>query len=475
MGTTSTNTTKFAPTTHSLKWRNHSEAAHEVHFYTDDSFLLDPLSRFVGTALGAGDGVLVIATRAHREALTQRLIANGLDTGRAIRRGRYVELDAEETPAKFMINGMPDATLFTSIIGSAISGIREALRMDNPNIAAFGEMVALLWKDGNGEAAVRLEQLWNTLAEEFHFSLHCAYPIAEFHREEHSAVFQKICAEHTAVIPDESYTALASEDERFRNIAHLQQREQVYEALRRTKEQLESEVAARMHAEQRLRLSEESLRSLSGDLLRTQDEERRLGRQLHDSVGQYLAAIKMSLDLLKFDVQGQVPGSDQQIAECMGMADKAIAEIRTISYLLYPPMLEEMGLRTAIEWYLHSFAERSKLIVTLNVSSELRRLPRDIELCVFRILQEALANVHRHSGSATAQIQLGNEYGMIRLEIRDQGCGIHPLMMKCAQETVGMLGVGLRGMDERVRQLGGKLELSTSEKGTTVTATIPSS
>ena len=286
--------------------------------------------------------------------------------------------------------------------------------------------------------------------------------------------FRQICAEHTAVIPDESYLALRNDDERFRNIARLQQKDQMYEALRRTKEELEKEVTARFQAEQRLRVSEESLRDLSNNLLRTQDEERRrLGRELHDSVGQYLAAMKMSLNLLKFDVESKVEGSDRQVDECVQLVEECIKEIRTISYLLYPPMLEERGLRTAIEWYLQGFEERSKIKVTLEIPSDLGRLSRDVELCVFRVLQESLTNVHRHSGSPVARIRVSVESGTVRVEIKDEGTGIQPGALNHTQHVIEMLGVGLRGMNERVRQLGGKLELNSTEKGTSVSAKVP--
>jgi signal transduction histidine kinase len=455
-------------------WSNHNHNDHVVHFYTDEDFLLDPLSRFVGTALGAGDGAVVIATQSHLRALVERLEANGLDSECAVKQGRFVMLEAGETLAQFMIDGMPDASLFASVVGSVIADIKKSLKGEAPHIAAFGEMVALLWKDENPKAAIRLEQLWNALAEVHQFSLHCAYPMNGFDLEEHSEPFQQICAEHAAVIPDESYTRLGNEDERLRNIARLQQRDQMYEALRRTKELMEKEVAARFQAEQKLRNSEESLRALSNNLLRTQDEERRrLGRELHDSVGQYLVAMKMSLNLLKFDVGSNVASAHRQVGECVQLVEDAMKEVRTISYLLYPPMLEEMGLRTAIEWFLQGFEERSKIKVTLEIPSSLGRLPRDIELCVFRVLQEGLTNVHRHSGSRTAHIHLSSTGDTVRVEIRDEGKGLYPDALREAQDTVGILGVGLRGMHERVCQLGGKLQLRSTDKGTTVTATLP--
>ena len=455
-------------------WNSHNHSAHVVHFYTDQSFLLDPLTRFVGTALGAGDGAIVIARRHLLNAMAQRLKANGLDSADAVSHGRLAMLEASATLARFMVNGMPDASLFVSVVGSMIAKVRAALKTENPQIAAFGEMVALLWERGNFKAAVRLEQLWNALAEQHRFSLHCAYPMKGFDLEEHSEPFRQICAEHTAVVPDESYTRLPSEDQRLRDIARLQQRDQMYEALRRTKEQLEKEVAARFQAEQKLRRSEESLRALSTSLLRTQDEERRrLGRELHDSVGQYLAAMKMSLNLAKFDLPSNAAGADRQIEECGQLVEDAMKEIRTISYLLYPPMLEEMGLRTAIEWFLQGFEDRSKIKVTLEIPPDFGRVSREIELCIFRVLQESLTNVHRHSGSPSAHVRLSVQDGQVRVDIEDKGKGIHPDALKEAQGTVGMLGVGLRGMNERVCQLGGRLDFCSTDNGTTLTATLP--
>ena len=455
-------------------WNSHNHSAHVVHFYTDQSFLLDPLTRFVGTALGAGDGAIVIARQHLLNAMTQRLKANGLDSAGAVRHGRLAMLEASATLAQFMIKGMPDASLFVSVVGSKIAEVKAALKTENPQIAAFGEMVALLWERGNPKAAVRLEQLWNALAVQHRFSLHCAYPMKGFDLEEHSEPFRQICAEHTAVVPDESYTRLPSEDERLRDIARLQQRDQMYEALRQTKEQLEKEVTARLQVEQKLRRSEESLRELSNSLLRTQDEERRrLGRELHDSVGQCLAAVKMSLNLAKLDLSSNASGADRQLGECGQLVEDAMKEIRTISYLLYPPMLEEMGLRTAIEWFLQGFEDRSKIKVTLEIRPDFGRFPREIELCIFRVLQEGLTNVHRHSNSSSAHVRLSVQHGQVQVNIEDKGKGIHPDALKEAQGTVGMLGVGLRGMNERVCQLGGRLELCSTDNGTTLTATLP--
>jgi PAS domain S-box-containing protein len=253
------------------------------------------------------------------------------------------------------------------------------------------------------------------------------------------------------------------------------EKKEAHEALRRSNEELQAQVQERKAAEQKLQESEQSLRYLSRHLLRSQEEERkRIGRELHDSVGQYLAVLKMKLDSMKSPAgpEGQVIA--RQITECSLLAEDCIKEVRTISYLLYPPMLEEMGLKSAISWYLEGFAQRSGMKTTFDVSGDLPRLSRDVELAIFRVLQESLTNVHRHSGSPTVQVRLGMEGDVAFLEVSDQGKGI-PIEVLTAsrRDSMPALGVGLRGMSERTRQLGGTLELSSGTRGTTVRATIP--
>jgi signal transduction histidine kinase len=143
-----------------------------------------------------------------------------------------------------------------------------------------------------------------------------------------------------------------------------------------------------------------------------------------------------------------------------------------MSYLLYPPMLEEMGLPMAIHWYIEGFSKRSGIEVHLDISLALPRLPRDVELAAFRVLQESLTNVHRHSGSSTADICVRLDAGSLQLEVKDSGKGIAPNIFEASREALGTMGVGLRGMNERVRQLGGTLTLR-SDCGTTLSASLP--
>lgn len=244
-----------------------------------------------------------------------------------------------------------------------------------------------------------------------------------------------------------------------------------------TRDITERMLAQRALEESRRKLqdSEKSLRQLSLHLLRTQDEERRrIGRELHDSLGQYLSMLKMKLDLLATGTDSLRTNDAADLKQCAQLTDDAVKEVRTISYLLYPPMLEEMGLKSAIPWYLEGFMKRSGISITFEVPPDFIRPPSEIELALFRILQESLTNVHRHSGSKTAGVRLQMNDGEIVLEVSDKGKGMNTLdFEESGQDCMGTLGVGLRGMIERMRQLEGRLELSSSAEGTTVTARVP--
>jgi PAS domain S-box-containing protein len=223
------------------------------------------------------------------------------------------------------------------------------------------------------------------------------------------------------------------------------------------------------------KLAEEAQRQseLNAQLLRIQDEERRrIGRDLHDSAGQTLVMLKMNLDWLESG-SGLDGDGREKVAECVQMADGLIKETRTTSYTLYPPMLEDVGLKSAIPIYLDGLMQRTGIEARLEIPSEFSRLPPDVELALFRVLQEGLTNVVRHSGSRVVDIRLGMEDGTVRMEIADQGKGIPPEVLEAFQrESPGKLGVGLRGMKERIRQLGGRLSVTSTAGGTVVTAAV---
>jgi PAS domain S-box-containing protein len=592
--------------------------AHSVQFYGEDSVLLDGLCRFIGDSLESGGSGLVVATAAHREALTRLLEARGLDTQAAIAQGRYIPLDASETLSKFMQEGWPDPVRFSEVIGSVVVRAKHAAGGSNGHLAIFGEMVAILWAQGKFETSIQLERLWNQLCQTHSFALRCAYPMAGFNREDHGEPFLKICAEHSHVIPGESYMALSSEQERLRNISHLQQRAEALEiatAERRqaekTLERRESELAdllenalegvqrtgpdrrivwanravlqllgypaeeyvghrldeffvhreafdafwtklmrreevydhpaelrcksgatvqvvihsnglwedgkfvhsrtfihdvtERMAMERALKqahddlekrvrdrtdelrkkniqvlkqaeildMTNQGLRELSARLLRVQDDERRrIARDLHDSTGQSLALLSMNLSALEAEAGKSSPVLVKSLVENGEIVRKIATELRTLSYLLHPPLLEEMGLESALRWYVDGFSQRSNIQITLDLSAELGRLSQELEITLFRVVQECLTNIHRHSESPIATISVSRRAGGIDLEVRDAGKGIEPNRLAKIVSS-GDLGVGLRGMRERIKGVCGDLTIDSGSKGTSIRVTIP--
>ncbi len=222
-----------------------------------------------------------------------------------------------------------------------------------------------------------------------------------------------------------------------------------------------------------LKRAETAVRRLTGRLLQIRDDERRrLARDLHDSLGQTLTAVKMNLSYLgrdtsKFDERGR-----NAITESKELVDNTLKEVRTLSHLLHPPMLDDVGLVAAIRWFANGFSERSSIHVELNLPSDLPRLATELETTIFRVVQESLTNVHRHSGSATATVRLQTEDNQLHLFVIDQGRGIALEQLSFRQENAA-LGVGLLGMRERLRQLRGELEIASGSQGTSIHVTIP--
>jgi signal transduction histidine kinase len=215
------------------------------------------------------------------------------------------------------------------------------------------------------------------------------------------------------------------------------------------------------------------LQRLSQRLLKVQDEERRkVARDLHDSTGQTLAALKISISFLQESCK-EDPAALAAIAHVAQLADQAIEEIRTMSYLLHPPLLDEVGFACAAEWYIEGFAKRSGINVRANIANPRGRMPRKTEVALFRVLQEGLTNVHRHSGASDASINFQHEAEVAILEIRDYGRGIAQERLRLLSGTSAETGVGLAGMRERLHELNGKLEIESDHHGTSMRATVP--
>jgi signal transduction histidine kinase len=240
---------------------------------------------------------------------------------------------------------------------------------------------------------------------------------------------------------------------------HLRQRELVERALRTAHDTLESIVQERTAA----------LCRLSAQLLSVQDEERRrIARELHDGLGQYLAAAKITLDTLTITH----PEFDSCLGDVAQIIDHAISETRTLSHLLHPPLLDATGFASAARWYVEGFGKRSGIRASLQLPDQLGRLSTTIETALFRIMQEALTNVHRHSGSDKVEVSLETGNGSAVLLIQDFGSGISQDVLNQFQSGANV-GVGLAGIRERIKELGGVLDLHSDRKGTTLKVTIP--
>lgn len=231
----------------------------------------------------------------------------------------------------------------------------------------------------------------------------------------------------------------------------------------------ESKRRAQSNTERRVREATATISSLSASILRLQDDERRqIAHGLHDSVGQLLSATSMNLASLHSMNLG--PEAAGVVSDTSSLVTETSPEIRTISHLLHPPLLEEVGLCSALEWLVQGFSDRSKIAVMLNTGSNLHRYDKDVEIAVFRLVQECLTNIHRHSGGSKAIVRLSESTEGLEAVVEDNGKGIPREKLDGSD---GRLGIGLLGMKQRISQLGGDLLISSSARGTVVRARLP--
>jgi PAS domain S-box-containing protein len=223
----------------------------------------------------------------------------------------------------------------------------------------------------------------------------------------------------------------------------------------------------------RRKQAEEAARRLGGRMLQLQDAERRkFARELHDGVGQYLASIKIMLDGA---MRSEIPQDQQRemLAQGVSILDRCLVETRTVSHLLHPPLLDEAGLASAVQWYAEGFSKRSGIHLDLDLQLDQARLPSEVEITLFRVLQESLTNIHRHSGASKASVSIFVQDGDVRMQVTDSGCGIPEVRLRQWREMRAPLGVGMAGMLERTRELGGSFDVQSDNNGTTVTVDIP--
>jgi PAS domain S-box-containing protein len=220
--------------------------------------------------------------------------------------------------------------------------------------------------------------------------------------------------------------------------------------------------------------AEDAVRKLSGRILHMQDDERRrIARSLHESAAQTVAALSMNLQ--RMERMQLSPQAAETLADSLELVTECSREIRTLSHLLHPPLMEEAGLPASLRWYVQGFAARSNVEVDLQIADDIGRLPTELEITLFRVVQESLTNVHRHSGSKIASIHLRRHGPEVVLEVVDKGIGVPPDMLdRVSTSSAASVGVGIAGMRERLSQLGGSLELDSSPQGTLVRARLRS-
>src|SRR5215212_9289669 len=224
-----------------IDWNQVADQEHFVQFYEDDAFLEESVAGYVGTGLEKGDGAVIIATREHRISIQKKLRARGIDLVEARASGQFVALDAADTLAKFMLNGMPDPQRFVQVVGRVVQHVSQGRK----RLRGFGEMVAILWAEGNKAGAIRLEELWNELGKVHTFALFCAYPMKAFTGAEEADRMTEVCTCHTRVIPAESYASLSSPADRLRAITMLQQKAQSLQAEIEHRKEVENELKRR--------------------------------------------------------------------------------------------------------------------------------------------------------------------------------------------------------------------------------------
>ena len=421
---------------------------HAVQFYETDRFLCDEVARFVREGLRAGESVVVVTTRLHREAIESKLKQQArFEDSQPAGGARLIWRDADETLSALLVNGWPDAARCENVLGALVD---EASDSGKVPARVFGEMVAVLCAAGNPEAALHLEQLWNELARHHAFSRLCAYPMRVFAGEEGRQAFHAICAAHFEVMPSEAFEATPADPIRFHlAVATLHQKARA----------LQSEVADRKAAER-------ALSELAAHQNRIREEERkRIAREIHDELGSVLTGIKayVSVAVDRARREGRVP--DRQLIDASELADVALETVRRVITDLRPSVLDELGIWVALEWYLDQMQRQSGLHCSLAIDpciAEMQVGP-ECSTALFRIVQEALTNAVRHAEASAMHVRVRRQGGFAVFEISDNGKGLDAAQLFAQQSW------GIAGMNERARHFGGDLTVTgTPGAGTTV-------
>lgn len=451
---------------------------HSVQFYYDDKYLLQSLSEFLATALRQGRSAVIVATREHRFDCAESIREKGIDLTRAIEQGRYVALDASDTLDLFMVDGTPDPKLFDMVVREVLSTAASCASPESagsqPQVAVFGEMVALLLERGQLRAALQLEQLWNDFGRRESFELLCAYRISHFGRVAHREFFHRICAEHDVVIPAEGYPQSGGENDRLRTIALLQQTEQVLQAEVVERQLVEAQNREAEYQKQQLlkevrkhEAVEEELRKFTRRLLTARDEEQRhIAAELHENMAQLVSALSLYFGVIHQEKASLNPRLERAVASSRSVSESLLHEIRRLSRLLHPPTLDDMGIASAMKEYVDTI-NRQGTQVRLEVSPDLGRFNRELEITVYRIVEEALQNVRRPSAGALTTVRLMRSPASLLLEIESpHGANKNP-------DGSHRPDTRFTGIHERVMEHRGSVHFTSTPSGTLISVTLP--
>lgn len=443
-----------------------SDFGHAVRFYADDVSFFDELTDFVCGVVRSHEPVIMVATEQHCELICNMLTNKGCDPGRQ----GVVLLDAESTLNRFMIDNQPDAMRFRDIMVRTFARARGGYGRNEQRVTIFGEMVAVLWGQGNPKAALELEELWNDFGRTQRFSLICAYPAKLFEGSEHWDAFSKLCETHGSVLPDERYGALKSDDERLRTIAGLQVKARALDKEMARHKEEESSLQSRIDERAaEIHQTRTQLEELSQQLVRLRDQEsQRIAQDLHDSTAQLLSVLAIYVDLLEGNKESFSPGAAQLISRSNSLVKQILLEVRSLSYGLYPPTLDIVGLGSALEWYCTRFAERTGTPVAVEMPDSMERLRHPVEMAMFRLVQECLARVHERAAGAPVTVRLSRSQEGATLSVTVGATDA--LQLVNSPDIFGSTPSEIR---ERVRQLNGRAFTISDARSSGVSVFFP--
>ena len=458
-------------------WSNMADDDHFVQFYESDGYLLNSLSGFIGSAINSGTPAVVVATKEHRDGLDELMRANSVDVTTALATGRYVALDAAETLSKFMVGDVPEPRRFNEVIGGVIASVTDG----RTRIRAFGEMVALLWAQGNHEGAIRVEELWNDLQKAHAFSLFCAYPMNGFGSERLTKPHDGVCTVHSRVLPAESYANINNYDERLREIARLQQkalalegeineRKEIEEKLRRA---LAGEQMARAEAETANRMKDQFLATVSHELrtplnaiigwshlLRSGKLDRGTSQRALETIDRNARSqAQLIEDIL--DVSRMITGKLRLNKEVVDVASVINAAIDSVQLAVDS---KELNLNVILDPTARH---------TIGDSSRLQQV-------VWNLLSNAI-KFTPNRGSIEVKVQRANNN--LQICVKDSGQGINPAFLphifehfRQADGTTtrlhGGLGLGLAIVRQLVELHGGSISAHSPGEGLGCTFTV---